>query len=153
LVKVESVRWLCPKCGARAEWSPEPKCPLCGAKCEPCVTERVEPELVDAVGALERAFNRVFKARFAGAVALEPFGSFLPLFSWKSLDLELPDGSRLVGAYAGRPRLLRRGFPASEVATFELPGNLCCPVWGGGFLECLAFEVEEPRKLVELLSG
>jgi hypothetical protein len=84
-------------------------------------------------------------------VALEPFGLFLPLFAWKPLDVELPDGSRLVGAYAGRPRFLRRGF-RGELAAFELPGNLAAIVWSG-LLECLAFEVEEPEKLVELLSA
>ncbi|MCC6049395.1 MAG: hypothetical protein LM580_01735 [Thermofilum sp.] len=150
LVEVESVEWLCPKCGERAEWSPEPRCPLCGARCEPRTLVVEVPELVDAVEALERAFNRVCRAGFRGAVALEPWGASLPLFVWKPLDLELPDGSRLVGAYAGRPRFLRRGF--RNGSAFELPGNLAAIVWSG-FLECLAFEVEEPEKLVELLSA
>ncbi|MCC6049478.1 MAG: hypothetical protein LM580_02155 [Thermofilum sp.] len=150
LVKVESVEWLCPKCGERAEWGPEPRCPLCGAKCEPRTVASKVPELVDAVEALERAFSRVCEARFRGAVALEPFGLFLPLFTWRPLDLELPDGSRLVGVYAGKPRFLKRGF--RNGSTFELPGNLAAVVWSG-FLECLAFEVGEPLKLVELLSA
>jgi len=72
------------------------------------------------------------------------------------LDLELPDGSRLVGAYVGRPRFLRRGFYAcgrdGPLAVFELPGNLAAIVWSG-LLECLAFEVERPERLVELLSA
>jgi hypothetical protein len=106
---------------------------------------------VDAVEALERAFSRACRARFRGAVLLEPWGAFLPLFTWRPLDLELPDGSRLVGAYAGRPRFLKRGF-RGELAVFELPGNLAAIVWSG-LLECLAFEVEEPEKLVELLSS
>ena len=152
LVKVEAVEWVCPKCGARAEWDPEPRCPVCGARCEPRTVASKVPELADAVEALERAFSRVCEARFMGAVALEPFGLFLPLFAWKPLDLELPDGSRLVGAYAGRPRFLRRGF-RGELAVFELPGNLAAIVWSGGLLECLAFEVEEPLRLVELLSS
>jgi len=105
---------------------------------------------VDAVEALERAFNRVCRARFRGAAALEPLGIFVPLFAWKPLDLELPDGSRLVGVYAGRPRFLKRGFRNGP--TFELPGNLAAIVWSG-LLECLAFEVEEPEKLVEQLSS
>jgi hypothetical protein len=106
---------------------------------------------VDSVEALERAFSRVCEARFRGAVLLEPWGAFLPLFAWKPLDLELPDGSRLVGVCAGRPRFLKRGF-RGELAVFKLPGNLAAIVWRGS-LECLAFEVEEPLKLVELLSG
>jgi hypothetical protein len=150
LVEVESVEWLCPKCGERAEWGPEPRCPLCGARCEPRTVASKVPELVDAVEALERAFSRACRARFMGAVALEPFGLFLPLFAWKPLDLELPDGSRLVGVYAGKPRFLKRGF--HNGSTFELPGNLAAIVWSG-LLECLAFEVEEPLKLVELLSA
>jgi hypothetical protein len=88
---------------------------------------------------------------------LEPWGAFLPLFAWKPLDLELPDGSQLVGAYAGRPRFLKRGFYAcgrdGPLAVFELPGNLAVIVWSGGAVECLAFDVEEPLKLVELLSA
>jgi len=150
LVKVESVEWLCPKCGERAEWGPEPRCPLCGARCEPRTVASKVPELVDAAEALERAFSRVCRAGFRGAVALEPFGLFLPLFAWKPLDLELPDGSRLVGVYAGKPRFLKRGF--RNGSAFELPGNLAAIVWSG-FLECLAFEVEEPERLVELLSS
>jgi hypothetical protein len=105
---------------------------------------------VDSVETLERAFNRVCKAGFRGSALLEPFGLFLPLFAWKPLDLELPDGSRLVGAYAGRPRFLKRGF--HNGSTFELPGNLAVIVWSG-LLECLVFEVEEPERLVELLSA
>jgi hypothetical protein len=66
--------------------------------------------------------------------------------------LELPDGSRLVGAYAGKPRFLKRGFRNGPLAIFELLGNLAAIVWRG-FLECLAFEVEEPERLVELLSA
>jgi len=151
LVEVESVEWLCPKCGERAEWGPEPRCPLCGARCEPRTRVEEVPELVDAVEALERAFNRVCRARFRGAAALEPLGIFVPLFAWKPLDLELPDGSRLVGAYAVRPRFLRRGF-RGELAAFELPGNLAVIVWSG-LLECLAFEAEEPEKLLEQLSS
>jgi len=150
LVEVESVEWLCPKCGERAEWGPEPRCPLCGARCEPRTRVEEVPELVDAVEALERAFNRVCRARFRGAAALEPLGIFVPLFAWRPLDVELPDGSRLVGAYAGKPRFLKRGF--RNGSAFELPGNLAAIVWSG-FLECLAFEVEEPEKLVELLSA
>ena len=79
-----------------------------------------------------------------------PLAYSSPLFAWKPLDLELPDGSRLVGVYAGRPRFLKRGFRNGP--TFELPGNLAAVVWSG-FLECLVFEVEEPEKLVELLSA
>jgi predicted RNA-binding Zn-ribbon protein involved in translation (DUF1610 family) len=150
LVKVEAVEWLCPKCGERAEWGPEPRCPLCGARCEPRTRVEEVPELVDAVEALERAFNRVCRARFRGAAALEPLGIFVPLFAWKPLDLELPDGSRLVGAYAGKPRLLKGGF--RDGSAFELPGNFAAIVWSG-LLECLVFEVEEPEKLVELLSA
>ncbi|MCC6049351.1 MAG: hypothetical protein LM580_01515 [Thermofilum sp.] len=150
LAKIEAVEWVCPRCGAKAEWSPEPKCPVCGAECEPRTLVVEVPELVDAVEALERAFSRACEARFMGAVALEPFGLFLPLFAWKPLDLELPDGSRLVGVYAGRPRFLKRGFRNGP--TFELPGNLAAIVWSG-LLECLAFEVGEPEKLVELLSA
>jgi hypothetical protein len=108
---------------------------------------------VDAIEALERAFNRASKARVRGAVLLEPFSPFLPLFTWKLLDLELPDGSRLVGVYAGKPRFLKRGFHNGSTTTFELPGNLAVIVWSGGVVECLVFEVEEPLKLVELLSG
>jgi hypothetical protein len=107
---------------------------------------------VDAAEALERAFNRVCKAEFRGAVLLEPWGAFLPLFAWRPLDMELPDGSRLVGAYAGKPRFLKRGFRNGPLTTFELPGNLAAIVWSG-LLECLAFEVEEPLRLVELLSA
>jgi len=150
LVKVEAVEWLCPKCGERAEWGPEPRCPLCGARCEPRTRVEEVPELVDAVEALERAFNRVCRARFRGAAALEPLGIFVPLFAWKPLDLELPDGSRLVGAYAGKPRFLKRGF--RNGSAFELPGNLAAVVWSG-LLECLAFEVEKPGELMELLSA
>ena len=150
LVKIEAVEWLCPKCGERAEWGPEPRCPRCGAGCEPRTLVEEVPELVDAIEALERAFNRVCKARFRGFALLEPWGAFMPLFTWRSLDLELPDGSRLVGAYAGRPRFLKRGFHNGP--TFELPGNLAAIVWSG-LLECLAFEVEEPLRLVELLSA
>jgi hypothetical protein len=152
LVKVEAVEWLCPKCGERAEWGPEPKCPVCGARCEPRTRVEEVPELVDAVEALERAFNRACRARFRGAVALEPLGIFVPLFAWRPLDLELPDGSQLVGAYAGKPRFLKRGFRNDPLTIFELPGNLAAVVWRG-LLECLAFEVEEPLKLVELLSA
>ena len=150
LLEIEAVEWVCPRCGAKAEWSPEPRCPVCGAKCEPRASVSEIPELVDAIEALERAFSRACRARFRGSVALEPWGAFLPLFTWRSLDLELPDGSRLVGAYAGRPRFLKRGF--HNGSTFELPGNLAAIVWSG-LLECLAFEVEEPLKLVELLSA
>jgi hypothetical protein len=154
LVRVEAVEWLCPRCGERAEWEPEPRCPVCGASCEPRTRVEEVPELVDAVEALERAFNRACRARFRGAAALEPLGIFLPLFAWRPLDLELPDGSRLVGVYAGRPRFLRRGFYGryGSTAVFELPGNLAAIVWSS-LLECLAFEVEEPLKLLELLSG
>jgi hypothetical protein len=152
LVKVESVEWLCPRCGERAEWGPEPRCPLCGARCEPRASVSEVSELVDAVEALERAFNRVCRAGFRGAVALEPLGIFVPLFAWRPLDLELPDGSRLVGAYAGKPKFLKRGFRNGPLAFFELPGNLAAIVWSG-LLECLAFEVEEPLKLLELLSS
>jgi len=152
LVKIEAVEWLCPRCGERAEWSPEPRCPRCGARCEPRTLVEEVPELVDAIEALERAFNRVCKARVRGAVLLEPFGIFVPLFTWKLLDVELPDGSRLVGVYAGKPRFLKRGFHNGSTTTFELPGNLAAIVWSGA-VECLVFEVEEPEKLVELLSG
>jgi hypothetical protein len=156
LVEIEAVEWVCPRCGERAEWGPEPRCPLCGASCEPRARVEEIPELVDAVEALERAFNRVCRARFRGAAALEPLGIFVPLFAWRPLDLELPDGSRLVGVYAGRPRFLKRGFHAcgrdGPLAAFELPGNLAAIVWSG-LLECLVFEVEEPERLVELLSA
>ncbi|MCC6065947.1 MAG: hypothetical protein LM576_08195, partial [Thermofilum sp.] len=138
------------RCGERAEWGPEPRCPVCGARCEPRTVASKIPELVDAVEALERAFSRVCRAKFRGAVLLEPWGAFLPLFTWRPLDLELPDGSRLVGAYAGKPKFLKRGF--RNGSTFELPGNLAAIVWSG-LLECLAFEVGEPGKLVELLSA
>jgi len=69
------------------------------------------------------------------------------------LDLKLPDGSRSVGVYAGRPRFLKKGFRDGSLTIFELLGNLAAVVWSGGAVECLAFEVEEPEKLVELLSG
>jgi NMD protein affecting ribosome stability and mRNA decay len=49
LVKVEAVEWLCPRCGERAEWGPEPKCPVCGARCEPRTRVEEVPELVDAL--------------------------------------------------------------------------------------------------------
>jgi hypothetical protein len=107
---------------------------------------------VDSVETLERASNRVCKAGFRGSALLEPFGLFLPLFAWRPLDLELPDGSRLVGAYAGRPRFLKRGFRNGPLTIFELPGNLAAIVWSG-LLECLAFEVGEPERLAELLSA
>jgi hypothetical protein len=60
-----------------------------------------------------------------------------------------------VGVYAGKPRFLKRGFHDGDgsTTTFELPGNLAAIVWSGGVVECLVFEVEEPQKLVELLSG
>ena len=69
--------------------------------------------------------------------------------------MELPDGSRLVEVYAGKPRFLKRGFHDRNclLTTFELPGNLAAIVWSGGAVECLVFEVEEPQKLAELLSG
>jgi len=155
LVKIEAVEWLCPRCGERAEWGPEPRCPRCGARCEPHTLVEEVPELVDAIEALERAFNRACKARVRGAVLLEPFSPLLPLFAWRVLDLELPDGSRLVGVYAGKPKFLKRGFHDGNgsLTSFELPGNLAVIVWSGGAVECLVFEVEEPEKLVELLSS
>ena len=81
-----------------------------------------------------------------------PLAYSSPLFAWKPLDLELPDGSRLVGVYAGKPRFLKRGFHNGSTTSFELPGNLAAIVWSG-LLECLAFEVEKPGELVELLSA
>ena len=162
LFEVEVVEWVCPKCGGKADWAPEPKCPVCGARCQPRSSKEVLPELPDAAEALERVLERVCgEAVFRGAVVLDPPGTFQPLFAWKSLDAELPDGSRLIGAHAGKARFLRRGLGARRLAVFdtpserffELPGNLCLVVWRAGFIECFAFEVPEPERAVELLEA
>ena len=152
LLEVEVTEWVCPRCGAKADWAPEPRCPACGARARPRLFKEVLPELPDAAEALERALKRVCgEAAFRGSVVLDPPGAFQPLFAWRSLDAELPDGSRLIGARAGRPRFLRRGLGGPRL--LELPGNLCLLVWSAGFVECLAFEVPEPERAAELLEA
>ena len=153
LFEVEVVEWVCPKCGGKADWAPEPKCPACGARCQPRSSKEVLPELPDAAEALERVLERVCgEAVFRGAVVLDPPSALQPLFAWKSLDAELPDGSRLIGVHAGKARFLKRGFTL-RAELFELPGNLCLVVWRASFIECIAFEVPEPERAVELLEA
>jgi len=157
LLKVEAVEWVCPRCGGKADWAPEPRCPKCGSRCQPRSFKEILPELPDTVEALERMLKRVCGAvRFGGAVELEPSSVLSPLFAWEPLDLELPDGSRLIGAYAGRARFLKAAslkvgaFPSESVV--ELPGDLCLVVWRSGFVECYAFECREAGKVLELLQ-
>jgi len=156
---VEVAEWVCPRCSAKASWDPEPRCPSCGLRCQPCSFKGVVPELPDALEALEQVLTRVCSSvKFKGAVALGLSGA-LPLFAWVPLDLELPDGSRLIGAYAGKPRFLRKGLAplASLLAptehVFELPGNLCLLVWSSGLLECFAFECADAGRVLELLQS
>ena len=152
LAEVEVTKWACPRCGAKASWDPEPRCPSCGSRCRPYTRIEALPELPGALEALERMLGRVCgSVKFRGAAALG-LGA-LPLFAWIPFDLELPDGSLLVGAYAGRARFLRKGSLSIPAERFiELPGNLCLVVWRSGLLLCFAFECSDARKVLELLQ-